>query len=113
MRLSGDHFLLCHRHCIQEGLHRRLSEQLDLMLLEERHHAVIEQIRRRDRRFAIIELAEGHLGVGVDEGLLVDAAHTLEIANRKTCPGRRNSPDARLGEHRTLTALGMATHRPP
>src|SRR5437016_6506139 len=51
------------------------------MLVEERYDPVIEQIRRRDRRLAIIQLGEANLGVGVDEGLLVDAADALQIAD--------------------------------
>ena len=39
------------------------------------------RVSRGDRRLAIVELGAGHLGVGVDEGLLVDAAHALQIAN--------------------------------
>src|ERR1700737_3735593 len=26
MLLGGDHFLLCHRHCVKERLHRRFAE---------------------------------------------------------------------------------------
>jgi hypothetical protein len=51
------------------------------VLLEERQHTVIEQIGRRDRRFAIVEFGKADLGVGVDEGLLVDASNTLQIAD--------------------------------
>src|SRR6185437_4912063 len=32
------------------------AQQLDIVLIEERQHAVIEQIRGRDRRFAIVQL---------------------------------------------------------
>ena len=39
----------------------------------ERHDAIVDEIGRGDRRLAVIELGEGDLGVGVDEGLLVDA----------------------------------------
>ena len=51
------------------------------MGVEERHDPIIEQICRCDRRLAIIQLGEANLGVGVDEGLLVDAANTLQIAD--------------------------------
>ena len=34
-----------------------------------------------DRRLAVVELGEGHLGVGVDEGLLIDAADALQRAD--------------------------------
>ena len=40
----------------------------------ERHDAIVDEISRGDGRLAIIELGEGDLGVGVDKGLLVDAA---------------------------------------
>ena len=32
-------------------------------------------------RLAVVELGERHLGVGIDEGLLIDAAHTLHVAD--------------------------------
>ena len=51
------------------------------MGVEERYDPVIEQICRCDRRLAIIQLGEANLGVGVNEGLLVDAADALQIAN--------------------------------
>lgn len=38
--------------------------------IEERHHAIIQQFGRRDRRLAIIRVGERHLAVGVNEGLL-------------------------------------------
>jgi hypothetical protein len=49
------------------------AQQLDIVLLEERQHTVIEQIGRRDGCLAVVELGKAYLGVGVDEGLLVDA----------------------------------------
>ena len=48
------------------------AHELDVMAIEERDHAVVEQIGGGDWRLAIIELGEGDLGVGVDEGLLVN-----------------------------------------
>jgi hypothetical protein len=51
------------------------------VLLEERQHTVIEQIGRRDGRLAVVELGKADLGVGVDEGLLVDASNALQIAD--------------------------------
>ncbi len=54
------------------------------MVLEERQHAVVQNLGRGDRRLAIVELGEGDLGVGVDERPLVDpAAHPLQIAHVK------------------------------
>src|SRR5438309_10185048 len=64
-------------------------------LLEERQHTVIEQIGRRDRRLSVVELGKAYLGVGVDEGLLVDASNALQIADIETYPARRNILDAR------------------
>jgi hypothetical protein len=57
------------------------AQQLDIVLLEERQHTVIEQIGRRDGRLAVVELGKAYLGVGVDEGLLVDASNALQIAD--------------------------------
>ena len=51
------------------------------MAVEERDHPVVEQIGCRDRRLAIVELGAGDLGVGIDEGLLVDAPNSLQIAD--------------------------------
>jgi hypothetical protein len=56
-------------------------QQLDLAAVEERKDPIIEQIRRRDRRLAIVELGKGDLGVSVDEGLLINAPNSLEIAD--------------------------------
>ena len=51
------------------------------MAFEQRDHPIIEQISRRDRRLAIVELGTGDLGVGIDEGLLIDAPNSLQIAD--------------------------------
>src|SRR5262245_56524417 len=45
------------------------AQELDIVLLEEWQHTVIEQIGRRDGRLAVVELGKAYLGVGVDEGL--------------------------------------------
>ena len=55
--------------------------QHDAVLLVERDHPVVEQIGGGDRRLAVVELGEADLGVGVDEGLLVDAADALQRAD--------------------------------
>ncbi len=52
-------------------------QQLDLVAVEERQHAIVEEIGGRDRRLAIVELGKAHLGVGVDEGLLIGAPNAL------------------------------------
>src|SRR6185369_7484899 len=54
-------------------------QKLKIIALKKRNHTIIEQIGRRERGLAIIELGKGHLGVGVDEGLLVDAANPLQM----------------------------------
>ena len=52
------------------------------MAVEERDHPVVEQIGCRDRRLAIVELGAGDLGVGIDEGLLVDASPSPAVTKR-------------------------------
>ena len=39
------------------------AQELDIVLLEERQHTVIEQIGRRDRRLSVVELGKAYLGV--------------------------------------------------
>jgi hypothetical protein len=51
------------------------------MLLVEGRDAFVEPVGGGDRRLAIVELGEADLGVGVDEGLLVDAADALQRAD--------------------------------
>ena len=49
---------------------------------------IVEQVGGGDRRLAVIELGEGDLGVGVDEGLLVDADHDpLHVADVESIMG--------------------------
>src|SRR5579872_5791121 len=55
--------------------------QLDLPRVIERHDVIVEEIGGGNRRLPIIELGEGDLGVGVDEGLLVDAPDPLHGAD--------------------------------
>jgi hypothetical protein len=101
--------------------------------LEQRDHPIIEQISRRDRRLAIVELGTGDLGVGIDEGLLVDASHALHVADVEAILGaaiarmfalklamglllglglfQRN--DLRLGQYQAfLSALGFQRLKP-
>src|SRR6266568_1350346 len=75
--------LLAERHSI-ELVERSLVEafaQLGIVLLEEWQYPVVQQVGRGDRRLAVIQLAESDLGIGVDEGLLVDPPDALEIAD--------------------------------
>jgi hypothetical protein len=44
------------------------------VLLVERDHPVVEEISGGQRRLSVVKLGEADLGVGVDEGLLVDAS---------------------------------------
>ena len=55
-------------------------QQLNVEAFEQWKHTIVEQIRRRDRRLAIVELGADHLGLGVDEGLLIDPPHALQVA---------------------------------
>jgi len=50
----------------------------DLLLGKEGKHAVIEYVGRCQRGLPIEEFRKRHLAVGIDEGLLIDPAHTLE-----------------------------------
>ena len=60
------------------GQHAR---QPDAVLVVERHHPIIEDFSGGDRGLAVIELGEGHLGVGVDDGLLIDPPNPLQRAD--------------------------------
>src|ERR1700751_3043382 len=109
------------------------AQKLDIMLFEERQHPIIEQICRRDRRLAIVKLSASDLGVGIDEGLLVDAANALQITDIERILGaaiawmlaleltmglllsfglfQRN--DLRLSQHQAfLSALGLQRLKP-
>src|SRR6516165_9002631 len=57
------------------GQHAR---QADAVLVIKRHHPIIEDFGRGDRSLAIVQLGKGDLGVGVDEGLLIDPADALQ-----------------------------------
>ena len=62
------------------------------MLLEERQHPIVQNLRRGDWRLAVVELGEGHLGVGIDEGLLIDVAHALHVADIEGVLGAAIAP---------------------
>ena len=55
--------------------------QWDALLVEEWNHSVVEKIGRNQRGLAIVELGEGQFGVGVEEGLLIDATDAFECAD--------------------------------
>src|SRR5262249_48105117 len=48
------------------------------VFLVEGNNPVVEQVGGGDRRLAIVELGEAELGVGVDEGLLVNTTNALQ-----------------------------------
>jgi len=56
--------------------------QQNLVLLEERQHAVIQQLRRRYCRLAVVQLRNPALTVRVDERLLIDPAYALFGSHR-------------------------------
>src|SRR6516164_9560410 len=60
------------------GQHPRQS---DAVLVVERHHPVVEDLGGGDRGLAIIQFSKGDLGIGVDHGLLIDPADTLQGAD--------------------------------
>jgi len=55
--------------------------QLHAVAVEEGHDAVVQQVGGGDRGLAVVELGEGDLRVGVDEGLLVDPSHPFQRAD--------------------------------
>ena len=60
---------------------RQHPQHRQFMLNEERQNLVIEQVSRRDRRLGRIELREGHLGVGIDKSLLINATNAFHRAD--------------------------------
>src|SRR4051812_8225869 len=62
------------------GQHPR---ELHLMSVAEGHDAIVQQVGGREWGLAIVELGEGHLGIGVNEALLVDASDPLHVADVK------------------------------
>ena len=60
------------------GQHAR---QPDGVLVVKRHHAIVEDLGRGDRGLAVVQLGKGDLGIGVDKGLLIDPADTLQGAD--------------------------------
>ncbi len=55
--------------------------QHDAVLLVEGQDPVVQEIGGHDRRLAIIELGEANLRIGIDEGLLIDAADAFQGAH--------------------------------
>ena len=67
---------------------RQHATERNPVLFKEGQHAIIQQIRRRNRRLLGIQLREPDLRIRVDEGLLVDAPHAFQRADVKRilCP---------------------------
>ncbi len=55
------------------------AQEGHLLLLEPRNGAVVEQVGRHQGVLAVVQLDEGDFAVGIDEGLLVDAATALDV----------------------------------
>lgn len=53
----------------------------NVVLLVERDHPVVEEVGGGQRRLSVVKLGEADLGVGVDEGLLVDASDAFQRAD--------------------------------
>src|SRR6476646_5278842 len=53
----------------------------EVVFVVERQHAIVHQIGGGDRRLAVIKLRECDLGVGVDEGLLIDSPDPFHVAD--------------------------------
>ena len=51
------------------------------MLFEVRQNLVVKYVSCGNRRFGRVELRKRYLAVGIDEGLLVNAAYTLEVTD--------------------------------
>jgi hypothetical protein len=51
------------------------------VLVIKRHHPIVEDLGRGDRGLTVIQLGEGDLGIGIDEGLLIDPPDTLQGAD--------------------------------
>jgi hypothetical protein len=47
------------------------------VLIVERHHPVVEDLGGGDRCLAIVQFSKGDLGIGVDDGLLIEPADAL------------------------------------
>jgi hypothetical protein len=60
---------------------REDSIERNVVQLEERQPAIIQQFGGCDRRLPIIQLREADLAVGIDEGLLIDPADALKCAD--------------------------------
>ena len=58
---------------------RQYPQDRDLLALKERKNPIIEHIRRCDRDFRRVDLGKGYRGIGVNDGLLINPPHSLQI----------------------------------
>ena len=54
-------------------------QQRNLVRLKEGQNTIIEHICRRDGMFGLVQLRKGYPAIGVDKGLLVNAANALRL----------------------------------
>lgn len=65
------------------------AQKLQITLLIEGQYPVIEHVGGHQRVLPVIHFSMCHLGVGVNESLLVDLAHTFDVAYVKVfCAAR-------------------------
>ena len=57
------------------------TQQRDAVLFEEGQYPIVQDISRSNGMFAGIEFGKSHPALGVNEGLLVDPTHSLDVAN--------------------------------
>jgi hypothetical protein len=57
------------------------ARQRNVVLVKERQHSIVQEVRRRDRRLLRVELRGRDLRIRIDEGLLIDAPDALEGAD--------------------------------
>jgi hypothetical protein len=93
------------------GKHTEVDYRLDERLLqcsEEYSHDGLQKIRHKQE--AGREVTEANLGLGVDEGLLVDAADALQVADVILgCCWRRRPAASSRANTRALPRLGRST----
>src|SRR6516164_4020833 len=71
----------------RSGRTRRAQCDESARLIIERQHPIVEDLGRGDRRLAVIEFGEGDLGIGIDEGLLIDPPDALQGTDIKCVLG--------------------------
>src|SRR5579885_454781 len=53
------------------------SQQRNALLFIEGQHTVIEHVGRHEGGLVVVQFDEGHLGIGINEGLAVDTANSF------------------------------------